>query len=154
PEAAPRQGPSAAHPVIIRAAATSTGERERTSDKFRSYRFLREARLRDEKAYSRVFSKARRSHDTLFTVLYRCGEHDGARLGLAVSKKNCRLAVGRNRIKRIVRESFRQHQHALRNLDVVVLNKPKTHEATNKALFESLENHWQRCQADTQDRAG
>ncbi|MCH7854859.1 MAG: ribonuclease P protein component [Proteobacteria bacterium] len=137
-----------------RTAATITGERERTPDKSRRYRFPRETRLLDEKSYSRVFSKARRSRDTLFTVLYRSSEQGGARLGLAVSKKNCRLAVGRNRIKRIVRESFRQHQHALRNLDVVVLNKPKTHEATNKALFESLENHWQRCQADTQDRAG
>jgi ribonuclease P protein component len=137
---------------------TTTIEYERGQKEYRSHRLPRESRLLDEKAYSRVFSQARRSRDTLFTVLYRRSEASGqsasgARLGLAISKKNCRLAVGRNRIKRIVRESFRLHQQALQGVDVVVLNKPKTHEATNTALFASLTNHWQACQDDTPNRA-
>ena len=61
-------------------------------------------------AAGRVFKQALRSRDPLFTVLCRCNNSDLARLGLAISKKHCRRAVGRNRIKRIVRESFRQHQ--------------------------------------------
>jgi ribonuclease P protein component len=108
--------------------------------------------LLDEKAYSRVFSKARRSRDNLFTVLCRAREGGHARLGLAISKKNCRLAVGRNRIKRIVRESFRLHRAALAGMDVIVLNKGQTHRAPNKALFDSLEAHWQQCQARTVKR--
>jgi ribonuclease P protein component len=109
--------------------------------------------LLDEKAYSRVFSKAKRSRDRFFTVLCRSQEGGDARLGLAISKKNCRLAVGRTRIKRIVRESFRSHQATLAGMDVIVLNKAETHRASNKALFDSLENHWQQCQADTNKRA-
>jgi ribonuclease P protein component len=104
--------------------------------------------LPDEKAYSRVFSKARRSRDKLFTVLCRPQEDGDARLGLAISKKNCRLAVGRNRIKRIVRESFRLHKHTLAGMDVIVLNKAETHRASNKALFDSLLIHWQQCRVD------
>jgi len=110
--------------------------------------------LLDAKDYGRVFGKAQRSRDRLFTILYRDKPDAGARLGLAVSKKNCRLAVGRNRIKRLVRESFRQHRQALGSLDIVVLNKPGTHQASNKALFESLERHWQQCQSDIRDQAG
>ncbi|NOX69053.1 MAG: ribonuclease P protein component [Gammaproteobacteria bacterium] len=138
---------------MSRAAATTTTERERISERPRSYRFPRETRLLDQNSYTRVFSKAKRSRDTLFTVLYRKTDLGGARLGLAVSKKNCRLAAGRNRIKRIVRESFRLHRHALSSVDVVVLNKQKTHEASNQAIFESLKNHWQQCQADAHHQA-
>jgi ribonuclease P protein component len=80
-------------------------------------------------------------------VLARDNGNCGARLGLAISKKHCRLAAGRNRLKRVARESFRQHRAALQGLDVVVLNQPGTHRASNEALFASLARHWQKCGA-------
>jgi ribonuclease P protein component len=92
-----------------------------------------------------VFKKATRSRDKWFTVLSRDNEGSGARLGLAISKKNCRAATNRNRIKRIVRESFRHHQAALAGLDLVVLNQPATRNGNNRQLFDSLERHWQQC---------
>ena len=83
----------------------------------------------------------------MFTVLYKNnGEHE-ARLGLAISKKHCRAAVGRNRLKRLVRESFRLNRADLKGLDVVVLNQAAAARASNKALFDSLRKHWQRCAA-------
>ena len=80
-------------------------------------------------------------------MLFRGNGGGPARLGLAVAKKHCRLASGRNRIKRIVRESFRRQQDTLGSIDVVVMNTPAAHKANNKALFASLEQHWQRCRA-------
>lgn len=71
---------------------------------------------------------------------------DVARLGLAISKKHCRQATGRNRIKRVVRESFRQHQAELAGLDIVVINQPAAKGAANRQLFDSMSEHWQRCQ--------
>ncbi len=44
-----------------------------------------------------------------------------ARLGLIVAKKNVRLAVKRNRIKRVVRDSFRLNQQTLETLDIIFL---------------------------------
>ena len=99
----------------------------------------------DAASYSRVFKKAGRSKDKLFTVLYRSNSMTGARLGLAISKKNCKLAVGRNRVKRLIRESFRKHQGELAGIDIVVLNQAGTHKANNAALFDSLEGHWRHC---------
>ena len=99
----------------------------------------------DKASYGRVFKKADRSKDKLFTVLYRSNKLKRARLGLAVSKKNCKLAAGRNRLKRIVRESFRQHKAELAGLDIVVLNRPAATQANNDLLFKCLEKHWQRC---------
>jgi len=92
-----------------------------------------------------VFKKATRSQDKWFTVLCRDNKMNIARLGLAISKKNCREATGRNRIKRIVRESFRQHQAELAGLDIVVINQPGSSTATNQTLFGSLLGHWQKC---------
>jgi ribonuclease P protein component len=43
-----------------------------------------------------------------------------ARLGLVVTKKGNPKAVRRNRIKRIIREQFRRHAHALPAVDIVV----------------------------------
>jgi len=110
-------------------------------------RFRRQSRLVDSSAYSRVFKKAERSRDKMFTVLYKENGEPEARLGLAISKKNCRLAVGRNRLKRVVRESFRHHHADLAGLDVVVLNQPAAMQASNKVLFDSLHKHWQRCRS-------
>ena len=107
--------------------------------------FGRQSRLLDAGAYSRVFDKATRSRDNWFTVLCRRNDLEIARLGLAISKKNCRKAAARNRIKRVVRESFRQHLKDLAGLDIVVMNKRSTHDAPNADLFDSLSGHWKRC---------
>ena len=91
-----------------------------------------------------MFEKATRSRDKLFTVLCRANDGEGARLGLAISKKHCRRAVARNRIKRVIRESFRQNQSQLAGLDVVVINQAAATKAGNPAIRESLDRHWQR----------
>jgi len=80
----------------------------------------------------------------MFTVLYRSNEQEISRLGLAIAKKHCKQATGRNRIKRVVRESFRQHQAELAGLYIVVMNQPAARDANNQSLFASLEQHWHR----------
>jgi ribonuclease P protein component len=96
-------------------------------------------------AFGRVFQKATRSRDKFFTVLCRDSKEESARLGLAISKKHCRKASARNRVKRVIRESFRQHQQQLAGLDLVVINQPAAASADNGAMRASLAGHWQRC---------
>ena len=81
----------------------------------------------------------------MFTVLCRANQAGTARLGLAISKKHSRRATARNRIKRIIRESFRHHSAELEGLDIIVMNAPNAERATNRELFASLDKHWQRC---------
>ena len=66
------------------------------------------------------------------------------RLGLAISKKELKRAVDRNRIKRLTRESFRLNQHELANADFIVMTRKKAGEVSNEELFRRLEKHWQR----------
>jgi ribonuclease P protein component len=110
-----------------------------------SARFSRRARLSSKAEFSRVFAQpAAKSGDSCFTVLARPNALGYPRLGLAISRKSAPQAVERNRIKRIVRESFRHHQPVLDSLDVVVIGRPQLLQQSNPALFDSLQRHWHR----------
>lgn len=94
--------------------------------------------------FSRVFSVGLRSKDNLFIVLANPNGLDYGRLGLAISKKKTRLAVNRNHLKRIVRESFRTNQSIIMGLDLVVMNLSGSGLAANNAYWTSLERHWRK----------
>ena len=142
PEAPSRQGPREADAVTVAAQDESTGNDPGLTT---NIRFSRDNRLLDAAAFGRVFKKASRSRDKFFTVLCRQNNEDVARLGLAISRKHCRRATTRNRVKRLIRESFRQQQALLRGLDIVVVSQPAAASASNRQVVESLEVHWQRC---------
>ncbi len=65
-----------------------------------------------------------------------------ARLGLAVAKKRIRRANRRNRLKRLVRESFRENQNRLAGLDLVVVALATADRAPGRVLRGSLDRHW------------
>jgi ribonuclease P protein component len=56
-----------------------------------------------------------------FLLLVRFNNKTQPRLGLVIGKKSVRRAVARNLIKRVMREQFRLQQHALADLDLVLL---------------------------------
>lgn len=102
-------------------------------------------RLLNADDYQRVFNgQPWKSSDAYLTLLALVNAHDYARLGLVIMKKRVKHAVQRNRIKRVVRESFRQHKRQLGGLDIVVLAKNQTAQHDNAVLFASLQKHWQR----------
>ncbi len=143
-EASSRERPREADAVTKRA-FLDTAPRHPGSTSSRGIRFTRDNRLLDAAAFGRVFKGAKRSRDRLFTVLCKPNDSHNARLGLAISKKHCRKATARNRIKRIVRESFRQQQVQLAGLDIVVINQPAAATASNRQVFDSLGTHWEQC---------
>jgi ribonuclease P protein component len=67
-----------------------------------------------------------------------------ARLGLVVAKKYARHAVQRNRLKRLLRDSFRHHQTELAGLDIVALVKPGLWQLENPAIRAVIEEQWAR----------
>jgi len=93
-----------------------------------------------------VFAAARRSADRYFTVLYRQNGLDHPRLGFTVAKKKIPTAVGRNRVRRLARESFRLQNQTLGGIDIIILAQRTAAQASNAQLFASLENHWQHLQ--------
>lgn len=104
--------------------------------------FARRQRLLQPAEFQRIFDNGRRSRDRYFTVLFCENDLTHARLGLAISRRRVRRAAARNRLKRLVRESFRCATPSLPALDIVVMAGSEAPAATNQELFASLASHW------------
>ncbi len=107
-------------------------------------KFERSLRLLSAAEFKQVFSKARKSIDENFTVLFAENHLTHPRLGMAIAKKQVKLAVVRNRVKRVIRESFRRHQVVLPALDIVVLARRGIADKEKSELHRSLRMHWRR----------
>lgn len=107
-------------------------------------RFPRRARLLNKREFSYVFEQPEKSGDANFTVLARRNGLDSPRLGMAISRKVAKLSVQRNRLKRLIRESFRHQQHWLGGIDFVVMGRMGVVERDNPQLLAALERHWKR----------
>jgi len=81
--------------------------------------------------------------DACFLVLIRPNSLGMARLGLSVSARTVGNAVNRNRIKRVIRESFRLNTANFPAVDIVVNTRPGARESTNAQLTNRLAQHWQ-----------
>lgn len=84
--------------------------------------------------------------DVCFRIAFVQNSEKNARLGIIIGKKTLPGAVDRNRVKRIIRESFRQHSIKQCSLDIVVMLRraiPQNHgeQAGNlKLLFSRVES--------------
>ncbi len=110
-------------------------------------KFSRQSRLLKPAEFKRVFQTPLRSADEYFRILARSNGIHRHRLGMAVSKKACASAVGRNRIKRVVRDRFRTllgTSLTPETLDFVVLPTAEAANHSNKVLDISLATQWQR----------
>jgi len=88
-------------------------------------------------------------------ILARANLLDRPRLGLVIAKKHIRLATQRNRIKRVIRESFRAQQAALSDLysvDTVVLARSGLDRLDNHALHSHFQQLWQQLQRKLRKR--
>ena len=124
--------------------------------------FSRRSRLLNASEYQAVFSDAafKASHRYLL-LLATPNQTQHHRLGLVIAKKNVKLAVQRNRIKRLVRESFRHlepsdaviestpalNSTATAGLDIVFLARKGCDQLDNAELSSILRRQWSKLNA-------
>ena len=109
-----------------------------------TYEFNRESRLLTPGHFQQVFENPTRFGSSHFTILITKNLDNQNRLGLAIAKKRVKLAVQRNRIKRLVRESFRLSQHDLPAIDMVVMVKSGIDNLENDTINKQLEKIWRK----------
>jgi ribonuclease P protein component len=103
-------------------------------------------RLRRSSEFESVYARGRRFGDGFFAFTASPNATGGARLGLAVSIKAAGSSVQRNRLRRLIRESFRLRQHELPAVDVVVSARSQARTARNIELRSSLNGLWDKVQ--------
>ena len=101
-------------------------------------------RLRRKSEFDAAYARGRRFGNGFFAVTASSNDKSGARLGMAVAVRTAGNAVERNRIRRIIRESFRLHQSGLPAVDLVVSARPKARAAPGTELHASLASLWKK----------
>jgi ribonuclease P protein component len=115
----------------------------------------RSANLKKSSEFRVVYESGRRYDGLLMTafVIPNCTSHH--RLGITASRKVSRSAVGRNRVKRLLRESFRLSEAELKELrqpyDWVLNAKRSLLEVKLAAPLEELRNLVERIARDEQE---
>ena len=106
-----------------------------------------ERRMRRPAQFKRVYSSGRRFGNEFFTVNTQRNDLTWARLGMSIAARNLRRAVDRNRVRRLIRESFRMHQQELPALDIIIGARASTIKADRANLRAALDKLWQKIAA-------
>ena len=101
-------------------------------------------RLRRKVEFDAAYAHGRRFGNGFFGVTAFLNDKGGPRVGLAVAVRIAGSSVERNRIRRIIRESFRLHQHELPSVDLIVSARGRAKNAPRRELHESLAELWKK----------
>ena len=105
--------------------------------------FPKASRLLNAADYSAVFDRTHfKVSCRYFLILARFGSKANTRLGLIVAKKHISTAVQRNRVKRLIRTSFRSLDPLPHHLDLVVLVRKGADKIHNRQVFALLNTLW------------
>ncbi len=110
-----------------------------------AFSFSKSRRLLNAADYRAVFDQVDwKVSNKEMLCLIKSNNSSHPRLGLVIAKKNVKHAVQRNRVKRIIRESFRLNQQQLPQVDIVFLARRGIDELTNAELHTELSKLWHR----------
>ncbi len=107
--------------------------------------YSREKRLLTARHFKAVFdSPTGKVPGKNLLLLARENELDRPRLGLVIGKKSVKLSVQRNRLKRLMRDSFRLHQDILVGWDIVIVARKGLGDVENPELHQHFGKLWKR----------
>ncbi len=111
------------------------------------YSYSRQYRLASKHEVQSVFdAKPRKVSRQYLLVLFTPNQLSYARLGIIAGKQHLRRAVDRNRVRRVIRESFRHSQAALEGLDLIVMIRSGCSSVDTKTLRNDIDHLWQTIQ--------
>jgi ribonuclease P protein component len=111
------------------------------------FSYPRQNRLASKYEVQSVFdAKPKKISRQYLLVLYTPNQLTHARLGIIAGKHHLRRAVDRNRVRRLVRESFRHSMEKLKGLDLIVMIRSQCGSLESKVLRNDIDQLWQAIQ--------
>jgi len=112
----------------------------------KNFTFKKSERLRKRSEFIRLKRTGKRFHNKYFIAEFAAGKFERTRLGITVSKRTG-SAVLRNRLKRVIRESFRHNrQYLSNNLDINIIVKKEAASIHYYDAFSSLQEMFKRLE--------
>jgi ribonuclease P protein component len=107
------------------------------------FRFTRQQRLLNADDFQRVFDKTQiKASSRELLVLAATNKLGRSRIGFIIAKKNIRTAVHRNRIKRVIREHFRQHCDEIIAADLIIMARKGFDKRSNSEISAAFNDVW------------
>jgi ribonuclease P protein component len=94
--------------------------------------------------YKALFDQSRRVNGRVLTILYIKNNKLYGRMGLIVGKRVAKKAVSRNKIKRVIRESFRSCKKKLAGIDMIVIARKQCDKLSKQKLREGIDKLWEK----------
>ena len=114
---------------------------------FSSAGLPRKVRVRRRADFVALKNSSGRVGGRCFQLRYAPNALGYARLGLAISKQVSKRAVERNRLKRLLRESFRRVRHQLPAFDLVVMAREQAAGMDGSLLLPQIDELWGKLMA-------
>lgn len=106
--------------------------------------FPRNHRLITKAEFKCVFDRSNKVTQRHLLALFKPNEKPYARLGLVIGKRFVNSAVARNKIKRVMRESFRLNQKRLAGFDIIIIARHQCDTLDKAKLREGIDKLWEK----------
>jgi len=106
--------------------------------------FPRSHRLTNKAEYKSLFDQSNKVSQRCLLILFKPNQKFHARLGLIIGKRAINSAVIRNRVKRILRESFRQNQEKLKGWDIIIIARQQCDKLSKQKLRKGIDQLWEK----------
>ena len=108
------------------------------------FKFQKQKKIKNKADFQFVYNQKTKISQKFLIATYKKNNFSYPRLGVTVSKRVSKLAVTRNKIKRIVREQFRLNQARLPKIDIVIIMRPEAVKLSKNALQEQINKLWKK----------
>ncbi len=105
--------------------------------------FPRKVRLLKRADFQYVFDQPQSVQARGIRLLARSGS-SGPKLGFVIAKTQIKMAVQRNRIRRLGRESFRLNQRKLDNLHIIIMARGSVAQLSNQEIHAVFDTLWKK----------
>jgi len=107
------------------------------------YSYPKQLRLLTARDYNQVFNQSQfKVSGPLGLFIASPNQLSHPRLGFVIAKKKVKLAVERNRIKRVMRDCYRLNQENLPAIDIVFIARPGLGTKENIAISKFCKYAW------------